>query len=80
MPKPKSLNRKHNTKYKRVEAYLNDDTKNKLLILRKIIGFSISEYIEHLINKEYDNLIKAEGGEQWKNSTEKMHKNTLKEE
>lgn len=80
MPKQKTLNRKHNSEYKRVETYLDETTRNKLTILRKIKGFTISEYVDFLINKEFKTLNIKEGNDIWKNSTEKMHRSMLKED
>lgn len=80
MPKQKTLNRKHNSEYKRVEIYLNDITRNKLTILRKIKGFTISEYFEFLIEKEFKSLNIKEGKDIWENSTEKMHRSMLKKD
>lgn len=63
MARPKSLNRKYDNKYKRVESYLTEGTKNKLKALKNLGGLSTSELIELLIENEYSLIIDIIEGE-----------------
>lgn len=63
MARPKSLNRKHDDKYKRVESYITEETKKKLKVLKSLCALSTSELIELLIENEYALMVDVIEGE-----------------